>query len=89
MEDFQKIVYIILHEISSGNILNSTDIPSNRPFAKSLSSSHVDFERYFQYVEWSQTTWCSATENFVGQHGDLIFYSLRDPQPIGILAHHH
>jgi len=33
-------------------------------------------------VEWSQLPGRDATENFVGQHGDLVFYSLRDPQPM-------
>jgi len=33
-------------------------------------------------VEWSQIPGCNATENFVGQHGDLEFYALHDPQPM-------
>jgi len=33
-------------------------------------------------VEWSQIQGRDATENFVGQHGDLVFYSPRDPQPM-------
>ena len=33
-------------------------------------------------VERSQIPGCSATQNFVGQHGDLKFYSLRDTQPV-------
>jgi len=33
-------------------------------------------------VEWSQIPGRDATENFVGQHGDLEFYSPRDPQPM-------
>ena len=33
-------------------------------------------------VEWFQIPGRDATENFVGQHGDLVFYSLRDPQPM-------
>jgi len=33
-------------------------------------------------VEWSQIPGRDATENFVGQHGDLEFHSLRNPQPM-------
>jgi len=34
-------------------------------------------------VEWSmQIPGCGATENFVGPHGDFIFYSLWDLQPM-------
>ena len=33
-------------------------------------------------VEWSQIPGRDATENFVGQHSDLEFHSLRNPQPV-------
>jgi len=33
-------------------------------------------------VEWSQIPGRNATENFMGQHGDLEFYWLRNPQPM-------
>ena len=33
-------------------------------------------------VEWSQIPGRDATENFMGQHGDLEFHSLRNPQPM-------
>jgi len=33
-------------------------------------------------VEWSQIPGHDATENFLGQHGDLEFYLLQNPQPM-------
>jgi len=32
-------------------------------------------------IEWSQIPGCDATENFMGQHGDLELYSLRNQKP--------
>jgi len=39
-------------------------------------------------VEWSQIPGCSATENFVGQHGDLILLAPRHAANVSIPAHH-